>query len=364
MNSVLQRWYKKYFSDPQGIALAVVLVLGFLIIYFMGNMLAPVLGAIVLAYLLEGVVVVLQRWKLPRLLAVTIVFMLFMALLLFVLLGLMPLLSRQVGELVQELPNMIGRGQESLMRLPELYPTLVSEDQVKEVMRDIGIYVRNLGQSVLSFSLASITGLFTWIVYLVLVPVLIFFFLKDKGQIMNWISTILPSERKLTTQVWQEMNTQIGNYVRGKLIEIVIVGVVSYATFAIMGLNYAMLLGALVGLSVIIPYIGAVVVTAPVMLIAYFQWGWGSEFAYIGIAYLVIQTLDGNVLVPLLFSEAVDLHPVAIIIAVLVFGGLWGFWGVFFAIPLANLVAAVIKAWPRASHSVLAAQAPDEGAER
>jgi putative permease len=63
-------------------------------------------------------------------------------------------------------------------------------------------------------------------------------------------------------------------------------------------------------------------------------------------AYLVIQVLDGNVLVPLLFSEAVNLHPVAIVIAVLFFGGVWGLWGVFFAIPLATMVNALLSAWP------------------
>ena len=82
-------------------------------------------------------------------------------------------------------------------------------------------------------------------------------------------------------------------------------------------------------------------------MIAFFQWGWGSEFAYLIIAYGIIQALDGNVVVPLLFSEAVNLHPVAIIVAVLLFGGLWGFWGVFFAIPLATLVKAVLHAWPK-----------------
>jgi putative permease len=63
------------------------------------------------------------------------------------------------------------------------------------------------------------------------------------------------------------------------------------------------------------------------------------------LAYGIIQALDGNIIVPLLFSEAVNLHPVTIIIAVIFFGGLWGFWGVFFAIPLATLVKAVINAW-------------------
>ena len=91
---------------------------------------------------------------------------------------------------------------------------------------------------------------------------------------------------------------QIGNYVRGKFIEIVIVWIVTYVTFALMGLQFSMLLGVLVGLSVVIPYVGAVTVTFPVAVIAYFQWGFTSDFAYIMIAYAIIQALDGNVLVP------------------------------------------------------------------
>ena len=113
-----------------------------------------------------------------------------------------------------------------------------------------------------------------------------------------------------------------------------------------MGLKYALLISALVGLSVIVPYIGATVVTFPVAIVGFFQWGWSNEFYYVLIAYGIIQALDGNVLVPLLFSEAVKMHPVAIVLAVLVFGGLWGFWGVFFAIPLATFCKAIITAWP------------------
>ncbi len=96
----------------------------------------------------------------------------------------------------------------------------------------------------------------------------------------------------------------------------------------------------------LVPYVGATVVTFPVMLVALFQFCLTSDFGYVMLAYGIIQALDGNVIVPLLFSEAVNLHPVIIIIAVIFFGGLWGFWGVFFAIPLATLVKAVINAWP------------------
>ena len=109
-----------------------------------------------------------------------------------------------------------------------------------------------------------------------------------------------------------------------------------------------MLLAVFMGLQVIIPYVGATLVTFPVLGVAYYQWGLvGDDFMYLAIAYAIIQTIDGVVLVPLLFSEAVNLHPIAIIAAILLFGGLWGFWGVFFAIPLATVVKAVLTDWPR-----------------
>jgi len=147
--------------------------------------------------------------------------------------------------------------------------------------------------------------------------------------------------------VWGDVDSQIGNYIRGKFWEILIVWFFTFICFAYFGMQFSMLLAVLVGVSVLIPYVGAAVVTIPVFLIAWFQWGWSSDFIYVVVAYLTIQALDGNLLVPLLFSEVVNIHPVAIIVAVLFFGGIWGIWGVFFAIPLATLVQAVIVAWPK-----------------
>jgi len=312
----------------------------------MGNMLAPILTSIVIAYMLEAVVVVQVRYRVPRLVAVIIVCLLFIMVLAFLILGLVPVLSSQVTQLVQELPIQIDKGQQALLRLPELYPQLVSEAQVNDIINLIREQLGKLGPRFFSISVSSIPVLFALIIYLILVPLLVFFFLKDKTVIVNWFSMRLPKERGLATRVWEEMDQQIGNYVRGKFTEIFIVGGVTYIVFVVMGLNYAMLLGVLVGISVIIPYIGAVVVTVPVAMIAFFQWGWSADFAYLLLGYGIVQAIDGNILVPLLFSEAVNLHPVAIIVAVLVFGGMWGLWGVFFAIPLATLVMAVLNAWP------------------
>jgi putative permease len=329
------------------VSLALFLVIGFAIVLTMGDMLAPVLASLVIAYLLEGLVAAMERVGVPRLLAVLFVFLVFLLFVVLVLFGLLPLLSRQVTELVQRLPSMISTGQQELMGLPQRYPELISPEQIQEVMGVIRTEIAAFGQTVLSMSLASVVGVITLAVYLILMPLLVFFFLKDKNLILEWVSQFLPRHRSIAKQVWRDVDRQIGNYVRGKFFEIIIVWAAAFVTFSLLRLDYALLLGVLVGLSVIVPYVGAAVVTFPVLIIAWFQWGWGADFFWLTGAYLVIQALDGNVLVPLLFSEVVNLHPVAIIVAILVFGGLWGFWGVFFAIPLATLVQAVIHAWPK-----------------
>ena len=358
MTNLINRWFRKYFSDPEGITLAVILLIGFAIVIFMGNMLASVLASIVMAYLLEGLVGMLQRIGVPRLPAVLAVFIPFLACLLFLLFGLLPLLSRQLTDLVAQIPVMITAGQQLLLQLPEQYPNFVSEEQIQDLMRQMRVSAATFGHNLVTMSLTTITSAVTFIIYLVVFPVLVFFFLKDKDLILGWVAGCMPRERGLSTRVWRETERQLGNYVRGKFLEILIVAVFSYVVFALLGLNFAMLLGALVGVSCLIPFVGAIVMTFPIAFIGYFQWGLGSELLYVMIAYAIIQALDANVLVPVLFSETVNLHPVAIIVAVLFFGGIWGFWGVFFSIPLATLVKAVMDSWPRAREE----DPPDESA--
>ncbi|QJP94365.1 AI-2E family transporter [Pseudomonas fluorescens] len=352
MFKVLRDWIQRYFSDEEAVVLAVLLFLAFTAVLTLGGMLAPVLAGMVLAYLMQGLVVTLERLRIPGGAAVGLVFALFMGVLLLFIIVVLPLLWHQLITLFNELPGMLAKWQSLLLLLPERYPHLVSDEQVLQAIEAARGEIGKFGQWALTFSLSSLPLLVNIMIYLVLVPILVFFFLKDRVMIGEWVRGYLPRERALITRVAEEMNRQIANYIRGKVIEIVICGGVTYIAFVALGLNYAALLALLVGVSVVVPYVGAVVVTVPVMLIALFQWGWSDQFIYLMAVYGIIQTLDGNVLVPLLFSEAVNLHPVAIICAVLLFGGLWGFWGVFFAIPLATLFKAVLDAWPRKEPAV------------
>ncbi|MDH3353734.1 MAG: AI-2E family transporter [Chromatiales bacterium] len=344
--NVIKDWFTRYFADPQTILLTVLLLLGLGTVLFVGDLIAPVLVSLVLAYLLEGIVRKLVDIGARRDRCILVVYILFLATLFIIILGLSPLLWTQVADLIGEMPTYLRRGQSMLMSLPQNY-SFISEGQISEVVQLMQQKIAGQGQYLLSLSLSSIPGLFTLIIYFILVPLLVFFFLKDKDLLLKWFISFLPQERKLSSRIWDDVNLQIGNYIRGKFWEILAVGGATFIAFAFMGLKYSVLLSVIVGFSVLVPFIGAAVVTLPVAMVGFFQFGWSSEFAWVMGVYGIIQALDGNILVPLLFSEVVNLHPVAIIVAVLFFGGIWGFLGIFFAIPLATLVSAIINAWPR-----------------
>ncbi len=352
MLDVLKHWYRQRFSDPGAVALFLSLLFGFVVVYFLGHILAPFFAAVVMAYLLDWPVSRMERLGLTRWLAASVVQLLFAIVVVLSLISIVPTFLSQTANLAREIPTMISRSQELLLTLPEQYPELVDVTLVQSVLDDLRARLLGSADAILSVSLSSLTNAAVLMVYLILVSVLVFFMLKDKRALMHSASHFLPRNRELVSRVWHEMNVQIANYVRGKVIEILIVGSVSYLTFVLLDLRYPLLLAVLVGFSVLIPYIGAAAATVPVAMVGLFQWGFTPPFFYLIVAYGIIQALDGNVLVPILFSEAVNLHPIAIIVAVLVFGGLWGFWGVFFAIPLATLVKAVLNAWPRQDDSL------------
>ena len=131
---IVRQWFRRYFNDPQVVILALLLIAGFAIVLVMGDMLAPVLASVVLAYLLDGVVDRLQRWHIPRIVAVSLVFLFFLVLVVMIFFVLVPRLSQQLTQLFQQLPQMVSMGQAKLLQLPEQYPGFVTEQQVSDIM--------------------------------------------------------------------------------------------------------------------------------------------------------------------------------------------------------------------------------------
>jgi putative permease len=267
------------------------------------------------------------------------------------LIWLLPILYSQLQLLVLETPGLLNDFFAFISQLQSSYPDLVSSDQISAFFQSVSSEITQIAQNIVKSSISGIQSAITVLIYILLFPILVYFFLFDRSQILNGFLKIIPGERKMLYKIWEEMDVQLSNYVRGKTLEIFIVGISAAIIFSFIGLNYTALLSVLVGLSVVIPYVGAFAVTVPIVIIGLIQFGLTFDFWLLITLYLILQILDGNLLVPIIFSDAVKLHPVVIILAVFVFGSMFGFWGVFFAIPIATFVKAVWNAWPSQSLS-------------
>ena len=340
-------WYNTYLTDPNQVALALLILFITLITYILLATVVPILVAIILAYMLEGIVKsVSEKYNLQRTSAVLSIYISFLILSFMTVIILVPLMLNQISLFIKSLPSMLERGKDLLLSSSNSQFSLFSQTQISEILSAVNSEITMLGSSIISFSLSSAGSLIETIVYIIIVPIIIFFLLYDKDNINNWFKKFFPEKLDLSRKAYSELDLKLGNYIRCKLIEIIIVWVASTFFFAVLGLNYSLLLGFLCGISVIIPYVGAIAVTIPIMIVAFFQWGTSSDFWYIIIAHTLIQIIDGNVVVPILFSDAVNLHPLAILVSILFFGTIWGIWGVFFAIPLAVLFNTLLTIWP------------------
>lgn len=352
MLTVVREWGKRYFSDPQETLLIILIAAGLLMVLTMGEILAPVIASIVIAYVLQWLAGLLVRLKMPRSLAFAISYCLFLGLFIGTIFFIWPVIWQQLLRLFDQFPSMINQVQQFLNLLPEKYPEYFTQETVNSLVTNFLLQLKVSGKALFTASISRIPGLIVLIVYFVMVPLMVFFFLKDYRQLMNWFLSFLPEKRPFLSKLGHDVNRQIGNYIRGKVAEVFILGIASYVAFYLFKLQYAALLALCVGLSVLIPYVGMVAVTIPVVIVAFFQWGLGHEFILFLITFGIINAIDGIILVPLLFSGFNSLHPLAIIVAILVFGGWWGFWGVFFAIPLATFIKAILESWPQRAQSI------------
>jgi putative permease len=342
----LNKVLKKIFSNEETIIFSFVLLIFFIVISFFGSVLTPFIISIIVAYLLVGMQKKIQSYNISENMSLAITFSIFIITGAALVIWLVPLLYSQLQAFVLDVPNLINNFRYFVSELPSKFPDLVSSDQITIFFQAVSEEISALAQNIVKTSISSIQSAITVLLYIILFPILVYFFLFDRKNIIDGFLKVIPGRRKMFTSIWTEMDIQLSNYVRGKTIEIFIVGIAAAIIFSSLDLRYSALLSVLVGLSVIIPYVGAFLVTIPVVVIGLLQFGLGTQFTILISLYLLLQALDGNLLVPIIFSETVKLHPVIIILAVFVFGSMFGFWGVFFSIPIATFIKAVWNAWP------------------
>jgi len=342
----LNKVFKKIFSNEETIVFSIAILLIFLIITYFGSILTPFLISVVVAYLLVGLQKKIQTYNIGQYTSLIITFSIFIVTGAALIIWLVPLLYIQLQAFILDVPNLFSNFLDYMSDLPTKFPELVSSDQIAIFFQAVSEEITAIAQNIIKSSISGIQSTITILLYIILFPILVFFFLFDRKNIIDGVLKIIPGKREMFSNVWAEMDIQLSNYVRGKTIEIFIVGAVAAIIFSSLGLKYSALLSVLVGLSVIIPYVGAFLVTIPIVIVGLLQFGLGTQFYLLVSLYLLLQALDGNLLVPLIFSETLKLHPVVIILAVFIFGSMFGFWGVFFSIPIATFIKAVWNAWP------------------
>jgi putative permease len=342
----LNSFFKKIFNNEETIIFSVLILFALIMFTFFGPVLTPFLVSIVVAYLLVGVQKKIESFNVSKKISLIVTFLIFIIASLTLLIWLVPLLYIQLQAFVLDIPNLFNEFLTFVAALPTSYPDLISSEQISIFFQAVSSELSSITQNLVKSSISGIQSTITILLYIILFPILVYFFLFDRKNIIDGLIKIIPGKREMLSNVWSEMDGQLSNYVRGKTLEIFIIGVSAAIIFTSLGLKYSALLTVLVGLSVIIPYVGAFLVTIPVIIVGLLQFGLETPFYILLGLYLLLQALDGNLLVPIIFSDAVKLHPVAIILAVFIFGSMFGFWGVFFAIPMATFIKAVWNAWP------------------
>ena len=346
MVKFLKNFFDTYFFKEEQYAALVLLLIALVLIYFVGSFITPFFVALLIAYLLNGAMAFFDTRGASKRTALSLAFIIFTAFYISIFL-LLPLITSQIGSLINELPAIANYVEKLAQNLLKAYPELFSQSQVDGLVGSITSFFPTIAEQILIQMNAGFSAMMNALIYIILIPFFVFFFLKDKTEMIEYATYFLPKNSQLLSTLWSDLNVQLFGYIRGKALEMIIVGFITSIVFALIGVNYSILLGIMVGLSVLVPLFGAIIVTIPVVAIGLFQYGLESTFFIFLASYLIIQTLDGNFLFPLLLGREVNLHPVLIILAILIFGGIWGFWGLLLAVPIATFIRSILRAWQK-----------------
>ncbi|MBS0564206.1 MAG: AI-2E family transporter [Proteobacteria bacterium] len=318
-------------------------VLFFGLLWGLGNVILPFIVGGAIAYFLDPVADRLERMGLSRAAATATIS--FMALLAFVLLALLivPMLVRQLVQLVNAAPTILGELQTFLT---ERFPhAMDANNVVRETLASLGRTIQARGGELATGLLSSAISVINWIVFLVVVPVVAFYLLLDWDHMVARIDEGLPRDhRESIRTIARDIDKVLAGFVRGQVTVCLLMG--SYYALALMlaGLQFGLVVGAIAGVITFIPYVGALIGGALAIGLALFQfWGDWVQIAIVVGIFAVGQFLEGNVITPRLVGKSVGLHPVWLLFALSAMGTLFGFVGMLAAVPVAAALGVLAR---------------------
>lgn len=334
-------------SQAQRLSIIAGVVLAGIMFYLIKPVITPFLLAALLAYLGDPLVKHLMRWKLPRMLAATVVFLIIVGIIFLILFLLIPMLVRQVALFIEQLPAMLAWLQDIVLPWVNQYFQLdisfdlqTLKDMLSQHWQQAGNLALEIGR-ILSSSGMAIVG---WCATVLLVPVVMFYLLRDWEVVINELRELLPRRFEApVVNVISECNEVLSAFFRGQLWVILGMAVYYSIGLSIVGLNLALLLGVVAGILTLVPYLGVTVGIIAAAIAALLQFHDWLSVLYVGIVFMIGQVLESMVLTPWLVGDRIGLHPVAVIFAVLVGGHLFGFFGVLLALPVAAVVMVLLR---------------------
>jgi putative permease len=306
------------------------------------NMLVTQVLAWVLFYTINPLVNRLERAGFSRLVSIIVPFV---ACGFFIWLGtvmLSPMIGSQVSSFRTEFPKYIA-GVSKLLS--------TSEEHINSILN--GSYNVNISAAVENYLLKFTSDVFTKLpniasslfTVLLLAPFFAFFMLKDGRQFSRQLLSIVPNNLfELSLNLVHQLNSQLGDFIRARFLEALIVGALVWAGLQILGYDYAVVLGVIAGVTNLIPYIGPVIGAVPAFLIALVNEASGASFLTLTLIYVIAQVIDMLFIVPILVAKIVDLHPITVVVAIIIGSQLMGILGMIISIPIASAFKVIATA--------------------
>ncbi len=318
-----------------------------ILFYLLAPVLTPFMIAAFFAYLGDPLTDRLEK-HLSRGFSVSIVFLLISIALLIFLLVLLPIIERQLITLIGKLPNYIDQIQHVFIPwlLSLLGLTGISLD-LDQLRASVGEHWKNAGSiAAKTFSTISKSGLVlaTWLANLLLIPVITFYLLRDWDILVARIHELIPRRYEATiSRLAKDSDSVLSAFLRGQLLVMIALGVLYTAGLALIGLDFALLIGVIAGLVSFVPYLGVIVGLILAGAAAVLQFQEAFVLIYIALIFGVGQVVESFILTPLLVGDKIGLHPVAVIFAVLAGGQLFGFFGILLALPVAAVIMVILR---------------------
>ncbi|HEY5702300.1 MAG TPA: AI-2E family transporter [Gammaproteobacteria bacterium] len=318
------------------------------LLYLLAPVLTPFVIAALLAYLGDPLADRLESMKLSRTMAVVIVFFIMILIGLLSLFFLIPLIERQLLGFIDSVPGLINTIQTKFIpKLADIFgfdPEAINLDSLKQAVASNWQDVGSVAGKVMMKISESGQAIVTWFAYLLLIPVVTFYLLRDWDHLIASFRDLIPRKQVgFISQLAHECDQVLSEFMRGQLLVMLALSIIYSIGLWIAGLEFALLIGMLAGLVSFVPYLGVLVGSIAAVIAALIQFNDVWHLVYVGLVFGVGQALEGMVLSPLLVGDRIGLHPVAVIFAVMAGGQLFGFFGVLLALPVAALIVVMLR---------------------